>query len=118
MGDSGRLSLPDDTTTDRVEDKTEGGRELGLPTFVNGDGVSGLGGGGYVCSLHPEHSFKFIATKSIMDLFLAVERRPDVRLYQRWWEHENLDLEASQAIANVVEVTDRKGMEEDEDKKV
>ena len=61
---------------------------------------------------------KFIATKSIMDLFLAVERRHDVRLYQRWWEHENLDLEARQAIANAVEVTDMKGMEEDEDKKV
>ena len=56
--DSGRLSPLGDTPTDRTAENTAGGRELGIPTFGNGDGGSSLEGGGSICSLPTENICK------------------------------------------------------------
>ena len=58
---------------------------------------------------------QLIATKPILDLFLAVDQSPRVQVTQRWWEHENLDLEGRQATARAADVADMGGMEEDGD---
>ena len=47
---------------------------------------------------------QYIATRPILDLCLAVGRRPWEQVSKRWWEQENLDLEGIREVARVVEV--------------
>ena len=42
---------------------------------------------------------QFIAKKTIMDLYLEVERLPGARVSKRWWEHLGLDIEGIQQAA-------------------
>ena len=42
---------------------------------------------------------QYIATKPIMELCLAVKRRPGTRVEMRWWEQEGLDLEGMRTAA-------------------
>ena len=44
-------------------------------------------------SLQQNTVAQFIATRPIMDLFLAEERRPGSRVDKWWWEQDGLDLE-------------------------
>ena len=39
---------------------------------------------------------QFIATRPIMDLCLAVERRTGSRVFRRWWEQDIMYLEGMQ----------------------
>ena len=42
---------------------------------------------------------QFIATRPIMDLCLAVKRRPGPRVAMRWWEQEGMYLEGMQTAS-------------------
>ena len=35
---------------------------------------------------------QYISTRPIMDLCLAAEQKPLMRLFRRWWEQLNLDI--------------------------
>ena len=56
---------------------------------------------------------KYIATRPIIDLCLAVKRRPGPRVAMRWWEQEVLDLEGARTAAQEAEQTE--GEEEETD---
>ena len=47
-----------------------------------------------------------IATRPIMDLCLAAERRPGSRVANRWWEQDGLDLEGMRTTAREAERTE------------
>ena len=44
-------------------------------------------------SLRQNTFAQFIAARTIMDQFLATERRPGSRVDKLWWEQNGLDLE-------------------------
>ena len=48
---------------------------------------------------------QFIATRAIMDLCLAEERRPGSRMTNQCWEHDGLDVEGMQMLAPEAELT-------------
>ena len=49
---------------------------------------------------------QFIATRPIMDLCLAAERRPGPRVSKRWWEQDGVDVEGMQTAAEEAEWTE------------
>ena len=53
--EAGWISPPGDMLTDGASAGTADGQDLGLPTIGNGNDGGGLGGGGYLCHLPPEH---------------------------------------------------------------
>ena len=55
---------------------------------------------------------QFIATRPIIDLFLAAERRLWSRMAKRWWDQEGLDFGGMQTEAQEAEWAER---EEDTD---
>ena len=46
----------------------------------------------YIYCLH-NTVIQFIATRTIMELCLAAERRPGSRVTKKWWEKDGLDVE-------------------------
>ena len=52
----------------------------------------------YVSSLQ-KNVAQFIATRTIMELYLAAERRPGSRVTNQWWEQDGLDVERRQIAA-------------------
>ena len=66
-------------------------------------------------SCHQNTVLQYIATRSIMDLCLAEQRRPGTRVVMKWWEQEDLDLEGMRTASREAEQTegveDREGME-------
>ena len=48
---------------------------------------------------------KFLATRTIMDLCLAAQRRPGSRLSKRWWDQDGLDLEGMRTADQEAEYT-------------
>ena len=48
---------------------------------------------------------QYIATSPIMDLCLATERNPGLRLSRRWWEHPALDIIEIVVVHGAVEVS-------------
>ena len=50
---------------------------------------------------------QFIVTRPIMDLCLAVDRRPGWSVAKRWWEQDGLDLEGMQTEDQEAEQTER-----------
>ena len=56
----------------------------------------------YVSRFHSTVA-QFIATRPIMDLCMAVERRPGSRISKRCWNQEVLDLEGMRTAAQEVE---------------
>ena len=49
---------------------------------------------------------KYIATRPIMDLCLAANRRPRGKLAMRWWEQDGLDLEGMWTAAREADQTE------------
>ena len=45
----------------------------------------------YIACLH-NMVVKYIATRPIMDLCLAVEQKPEMHLFRRWWYQPALDI--------------------------
>ena len=41
---------------------------------------------------------QFIATRTIMDLSLAADRRPGSRVSKQWWEQDGLDVEGMRTV--------------------
>ena len=49
---------------------------------------------------------QFIATRPIMGLCLAVERRSGIWISKRWWEQDGMDVEGIWTAAREVERTE------------
>ena len=63
--DSGQISPPGDTPTDRAESEMSGKRELGLLTFGVGNGGCSIERGGDICTPAPEHSRIFHCNQNL-----------------------------------------------------
>ena len=50
-------------------------------------------------SLRQNTVMQYIATRPIMDLYLAAKRRPGPRVAKKWWKDEGLDLEGMRTAA-------------------
>ena len=61
-------------------------------------------------SHHQNTVAQFIATRPIMDLCMAAERRPESRVANRWWEKDGLYLEGMRTADQ--EAEKKKGEEE------
>ena len=57
---------------------------------------------------------QYIENRPIMDLCLASERKPGLRLSMKWWEQPDLDILGIRAGNAVAEVGGETGMEESE----
>ena len=60
-------------------------------------------------SCHQNSVAQFIKTRTIMHLRLAPERRPGLRVANRWWDQDVLDLEGMQTAAWGTEWTEGGG---------
>ena len=75
-----------------MEDEIEEARFHDMDTYV---------------SLHQNTATQFISTRTIMDLFLAVERRPMSRV-TKWWQYQDgLDVYGMRTVAQEAEQTER-----------
>ena len=60
---------------------------------------------------------QYIATRPIVDLCLAAERRPGMRLLWRWWDQPALDILGVRAVHVAAEMGGDMGTEESEGKR-
>ena len=53
---------------------------------------------------HQKTISQYIATSPILELCMAVERHPGLRVPKWWWEQENMDCEGAHEAAITVKV--------------
>ena len=79
---------------------------MGTPPTGGRDGGGGTAGGGDLRLPPPEHGRTVFATRPIMDLCLAAERRPGPKISKRWWEQDRLDVNGMRTAAREAERTE------------
>ena len=85
---------------------------MGVPTHWGGAGNSGNGGHLGIYIPPPEHVHVIHFTRPIMDLCLAEERNPGMRLSRRWWNQPTLDIMRIRTGQAATEAREETGLEE------
>ena len=86
-------------TSHRESTKETGGGSWDYPTLVKTMGETGFEGIIKSVTRRQNTVAQYIVTRTILDLCERSTRRPEVRVYQQWWEQAGINLEGAKKRA-------------------